>query len=113
MKKTVSVILKIIATVLLISMLLFLVAYFADSDTYLRGRVRLSSFDNEQCKQFLLDQGVTAPEEFSNMDFRGLIADLEDDPDMAVILGWTALADFTEEIRAAVKSYYGFVTVPS
>lgn len=75
--------------------------------------VLLSSLNDEECRDFLLSQGVTIPEEFSDMDLPKLFADFENDPDMVISLGWIDLANFIEEIRSAVKSYYGINTAPS
>ena len=75
--------------------------------------VLLSSLDDEECRDFLLNQGVSIPEELSNIDLPKLFADLENNPDMVVSLGWTTLADFIEEVRTVVKSHYGISTTPS
>lgn len=68
--------------------------------------VLLSSLDYEECRNFLLNQGVSIPEELSGIDLPKLFADLESNPDMVVSLGWTTLADFIEEVRFVVKSHY-------
>lgn len=73
-------------------------------------RVRLSSLNVEECKAFLTEQGVTIPENLSNFDFPSLFADLEKDPDMSVVVGWTPVADLIDEIRDVVKDYYGIHT---
>ena len=67
--------------------------------------VLLSSLDYEECRNFLLNQGVSIPEELSGIDLPKLFADLESNPDMVVSLGWTTLADFIEEVRFVVKSH--------
>ena len=56
-------------------------------------------------RNFLLNQGVSIPEELSGIDLPKLFADLESNPDMVVSLGWTTLADFIEEVRFVVKSH--------
>lgn len=71
--------------------------------------VPLSSLDNEECKQFLLEQGVVIPEEFSNLDFQELFANIEKNPDIVFVLGWTALGDFLTEVRDVVNVYYGYI----
>lgn len=75
--------------------------------------VLLSSLDDEECREFLLNQGVSIPEELSGIDLPELFADLENNPDMIVSLGWTTLADFIEEVRTVVKLHYGISTIPS
>lgn len=107
MKKTLTVILKIIATVLLISMLLFLVAWFSVVDMFHMGKFRLSLLNEELCKEFVLDQGVTIPEEFSDFTFQPFFVSIEGDPHQEFIYGWTALADFCYAVRDAVNAYYG------
>ena len=37
----------------------------------------LSSLDDEECREFLLNQGVSIPEELSGIDLPELFADLE------------------------------------
>lgn len=71
--------------------------------------VLLSSLDDEECREFLLNQGVSIPEELSGIDLPELFADLENNPDMIVSLGWTTLADFIEEVRTVVKLHYGMI----
>ena len=72
--------------------------------------VLLSSMSNEECKQFLIAQGVTIPEEFSDFDFQGFIAKVEEYPGIDVALGWTDLEVFSENIRDIVNAYYGRTT---
>lgn len=98
---------RLVAALLLIGAFLLLWAYFVDSDAYFHGRVRLSSLDDEQCKQFVLDQGITIPEEFSGLNFQYFFSSIEDDPDISFIYGHTPLVIFLEEIRDAVNAYYG------
>ena len=75
--------------------------------------VLLSSLNDDECREFLLNRGVSIPDELSNIDLPELFADLENDPDMAVSLGWTPLANFIEEVRSVFKSHYGISTAPS
>lgn len=69
--------------------------------------ILLSTLNHEECRVFLLEQGVTIPEEFKDFDFPKFFADVEKDPNMPIALGWTALAEFSEEVRAVVNRYYG------
>lgn len=46
--------------------------------------VLLSSLDYEECRNFLLNQGVSIPEELSGIDLPKLFADLESNPDIQV-----------------------------
>lgn len=77
------------------------------------GTVLLSSLNDEQCRTFLLEQGLSIPEELSDIDLPELFAYLEEDPNMVFSFGWTTLADFVESVRVVVKSYYGNTAVPT
>ena len=94
---------RLFALVLSFCMALSIGVCAAAAETPLRENengVLLSSLDYEECRNFLLNQGVSIPEELSGID-----ADLESNPDMVVSLGWTTLADFIEEVRFVVKSH--------
>lgn len=75
--------------------------------------VLLSSLDNEECKQFLLNQGVTIPEEFSDLDFQQLIALFEANPNGSTAAGYTPYGDLLQEIKDVVNVYYGYIATPS
>lgn len=107
---------RLFALVLSFCMALSIGVCAAAAETPLRENengVLLSSLDYEGCRNFLLNQGVSIPEELSGIDLPKLFADLESNPDMVVSLGWTTLADFIEEVRFVVKSHYGISTAPS
>lgn len=107
---------RLFALVLSFCMALSIGVCAAAAETPLRENengVLLSSLDYEKCRNFLLNQGVSIPEELSGIDLPKLFADLESNPDMVVSLGWTTLADFIEEVRFVVKSHYGISTAPS
>ena len=100
---------RLFALVLSFCMALSIGVCAAAAETPLRENengVLLSSLDYEECRNFLLNQGVSIPEELSGIDLPKLFADLESNPDMVVSLGWTTLADFIEEVRFVVKSHY-------
>lgn len=107
MKRTITDVLKIIAAVLLISMLLFLVAYFSVLDPFHMGKLRLSVMNEALCKDFLLKQGVTISEEFSNLDFQQLIALFEAIPNGSTATGYAPYGDLLQEIKDVVNAYYG------
>lgn len=108
MRKTAGIVWKIIAAALVICVTVNIAAYFADSDAYFRGKVRLSTLNNEECKQFVLDQGIAIPEEFSDFNFQWLFAYIEENPDVSNFgVSWPALEEFSEAIRDAVIAYYG------
>ena len=99
---------RLFALVLSFCMALSIGVCAAAAETPLRENengVLLSSLDYEECRNFLLNKGVSIPEELSGIDLPKLFADLESNPDMVVSLGWTTLADFIEEVRFVVKSH--------
>lgn len=73
----------------------------------------LSSLSDEQCRAFLLAHGISVPEELNDIDLPKLFARIEENPNMVITIGWTTLAEFIEEVRAAVKEYYGIAATPS
>lgn len=73
---------------------------------------RLSSLDEETCMEVLADMGVEVPQSLSGLpDIAGrtkqFIAELEADPDKVYVVSHTGMSDYIEDIRAAVKRYYG------
>lgn len=107
MKKAVGIILKIIAVILPICMILLLVATFNVLDLSHEGKFRLSAMSNWLCKQFLLEQGVTIPEEFSDLDFQQCIILFEAFPDRYSVPGYSPYEDLLLEIQDVVNAYYG------
>lgn len=68
------------AVILISCLVLLAVAVFLASNLFHMGKFRLSALSNKQCEKFLVAQGVTIPEEFSNLDFREWIATVEETP---------------------------------
>lgn len=94
--------------VILISCLVLLaVTVFLASNLFHMGKFRLSALSEKQCKQFLLDQGITISEELSDANFRDIIASIEKNPDREYVMGWTTAADLLRAIRDVVNAYYG------
>ena len=76
---------RLFALVLSFCMALSIGVCAAAAETPLRENengVLLSSLDYEECRNFLLNQGVSIPEELSGIDLPKLFADLESNPDM-------------------------------
>lgn len=76
---------RLFALVLSFCMALSIGVCAAAAETPLRKNengVLLSSLDYEECRNFLLNQGVSIPEELSGIDLPKLFADLESNPDM-------------------------------
>lgn len=75
---------RLFALVLSFCMALSIGVCAAAAETPLRENengVLLSSLDYEECRNFLLNQGVSIPEELSGIDLPKLFADLESNPD--------------------------------
>ena len=94
------------AIILISCLVLLAAAVFLASDLFHMGKFRLSALSNRQCAKFLVAQGVTIPEKFSDFDFQGFIAEIEENPNIDFVLGWTELQLFSEEIRNIVIKYY-------
>lgn len=76
-------------------------------------RIRLSSLDNEQCKNFLASQGITIPEALGDIDLPKIFALIEEHPKAESGISWTVASDFIKEVRLAADSYYGISSAPS
>jgi len=100
---------KTVNIVLSLCLILLLIFCFAVLDLFHMGKFRLSALSERQCKQFLLDQGITISEEFSDTNFRDIIASIEKNPDREYVMGWTTAADFLTDIRDVVNAYYGII----
>lgn len=102
---------RIFVSVFLILLSLLMLSACHGGATEPEEKPILSSLSEEECRQVLADYGVTVPEKFGDITIKGLFAHFEDDPDTPVnYLGWTDLADFSEEVRAVVRAYYNLDT---
>ena len=64
---------------------------------------RLSLMDKDVLLEKLTELGVKIPEGLSTEDFKVN----EKEPDKVFVADWTNLTDLTEQVRTAVKLYYG------
>ncbi len=69
--------------------------------------VKLSCYNDEQCKQFLAERNITIPKEFGDIDLTKLFAIIEGNPNGHISVGWPVYAEFVKEVGIAVKEYYG------
>lgn len=77
-------------------------------DTQPEAKPALSSLSEEQCLQTLTELGVTIPKELKNIDILSIVNDLEEDPDRpAPVVSYTLAHELFENVRSAVKEYYG------
>lgn len=70
---------------------------------------KLSEFKDDELLEYIADAAVSLPEEL-NMDaskLREMIVKFEENPDHPLVVSYTVLADFSEEIRGLVREYYG------
>ena len=98
---------RTITIILLISMLLLLIFWFLVVDLFHMGKFRLSLLNNRQCKQFLLAQGITIPEEFNDYNFQRIITLIETAPNVSFASPYLSQEHFANEIRSVVNAYYG------
>ena len=78
-------------------------------------KVELSSLKESECMEILSDLGVEFPQKSQNdigdSGLMRIIAELEIDPEKEYIINNTKAADLIEDIRRAVKQYYGLSTI--
>lgn len=83
------------------------------ADNLPKGKVLLSSLSNEELYKFITEHGVTIPEECADMDFKSVIAFLENDiynTDELSISYEDARIKLIKEINDIVREYYGYPT---
>ena len=83
------------------------------ADNLPKGKVLLSSLSNEELYKFITEHGVTIPEECADMDFKSVIAFLENDIyniDELRISYENARIKLIKEINDIVREYYGYPT---
>ncbi len=74
---------------------------------------KLSELSEAELLNFLSENGVTVPDELQDRDGLGafvkkFITDIEADPDSpAPVVNWSVPAQFCDDIRTAVNTYYG------
>ena len=100
---------KTVNIILSICLILLLIFCFTVLDLFHMGKFRLSAMSNWACKQFILQQGATIPEEFSDMNFPLVFAAAEAYPDRPFVYGWTTLGDWMNQIRDIANAYYGII----
>ena len=106
---------KIAALFLSLCMSFSLVGFAGNSSTsdfeesYLStgNKELLSSMSEEECMEWLAENGITIPEEFANVDIQAAIAGLEQDPYSFMAVSSRA-HDFFGEISDAICNYYGW-----
>ena len=83
------------------------------ADNLPKGKVLLSSLSNEELYKFITEHGATIPEECADMDFKSVIAFLENDiynTDELSISYENARIKLIKEINDIVREYYGYPT---
>ena len=69
-------------------------------------KVQLSSLSEEECRQFLLERGVSIPEGM-NINLSFVLTKLEEDPDYYFVIRTREESICLKEIRAVVREYCG------
>ena len=78
-----------------------------------KGKVLLSSLSNEELYKFITEHGVTIPEECADMNFKSVIAFIENDiynVDEIAVSYRDAHMNLIIEIKDIVREYYGYPT---
>ena len=69
--------------------------------------VKLSKLGEEERAEFLSSMNIVVPEELKDVDLLTMISKLEENPDAPCVINYTKGAELFEDVRAAVKKYYG------
>ena len=103
---------RIFVSVFLILLSLFTLSACHGGTTEPEEKPLLSSLSEEECRQVLADYGLTIPEQFEGTRFKTMVTNFENDPDLSYAnsMGWTDMADFSEEVRTVVRAYHGLDT---
>ena len=112
---------KILALLLVIAMAVLMLSACGEkekpgritADNLPKGKVLLSSLSNEELYKFITEHGVTIPEECADMDFKSVIASLENDIYSIHELTFSyedARIKLIKEINDIVREYYGYPT---
>ena len=67
----------------------------------------LSSISEEERAEVLSSMNVVVPEGLKDVNIVGIVSRLEEDPDMEFRFSYSVINDLCEDLRAAVKKYYG------
>lgn len=68
---------------------------------------KLSEMGDNELIQYIVDSGVSIPENIEVKSIREMIIELEENPDHpSPALGWTVITDLYEDLRNVVKTYY-------
>lgn len=71
-----------------------------------KEKPKLSDLGDDELIQYITDAGVTIPEIVRIGTIRGMLGELEEDPEhRAPVLGYTPITDLYEDIRALVIEY--------
>jgi len=100
MKKFVA----LFTVICMISLCLLPVAASAEEKETL---VKLSKLGEEERVEFLSSMNIIVPEELKDVDLLAMISKLEENPDAPCVISYTKGAELFEDVRAAVKKYYG------
>lgn len=72
------------------------------------NRLKLSRMSEEERAKFLSSMNIIIPEELKDIDIQAMITMLEENPDVpCAVISYTKVAELFEDVRAAVKKYYG------
>lgn len=98
---------KFIVLVALICMVSLFLAPVSASEEGTENLVKLSMLGEEERAEFLSSMNIVIPEELKNIDILAMISTLEENPNATCAISYTKAAELFEDVRAAVKKYYG------
>lgn len=83
-----------------------LVVLLLSACSSITSKSKLSEMEDNELIQYMIDSGVSIPENMQVYAIREMIIELEKDPEHSPpVVGWTVITDLYEEIRRVVKNY--------
>lgn len=109
---------KLIAILVILCIIPLCFAFASEPEESAETPVKLSSMSDEECRAFLVSQGVVFPDtpsvqrSLNEYHYSWMIAELEENPDAPnpMLSGAVYFNDIFEQARAVVKAYYGIDT---
>lgn len=93
---------SLLASILSIVLTVLLLSACSNNNT----ECKLSELEDDKLMQYITDSGIAIPESVDMDTIRGMVIELEENPDHpAPIVGYTLVADLYEDIRNLVVEY--------
>ncbi len=98
---------KFVALVTAICMISLCLLPVSASEQGTEELVKLSMIEEKDRAEFLSSMNIVIPEELKDIDILAMISALEENPNMPCVISYTKAAELFEDVRVAVKKYYG------